>query len=111
MSRNNNKPNKRLGQVDNMIKNTQKEKQERIHKLLNRNIKQQNDIKISKNKEMDIVEFTENYLGFKLLEYQKILLKFLQKNNWNTIVFPLIHRYTYQSNMFEFMMLKNIIKE
>jgi hypothetical protein len=36
MPRNNNQPNRRLGQVDNMVHNTQEERQERLNRLLRR---------------------------------------------------------------------------
>lgn len=36
MPRNNNRPNRRLGQVDNMVHNTQEERQERLNRLLGR---------------------------------------------------------------------------
>jgi hypothetical protein len=38
MPRNNNQPNRRLGQVDNMVHNTQEERQDRLNRLLGRTI-------------------------------------------------------------------------
>lgn len=107
MSRNNSL---RLGQTETMTRNNQDEKKERLNRLLKRNNEYNNNLDIPKDKEVDVIEFAEQYLGFKLSECQKELLKSIKENNWNTIGFSPAHSYSYsyQSVMME--MVKELIK-
>jgi len=107
MSRNNSL---RLGQTETMTRNNQDERKERLNKLLKKNNKHNNSVNVPKDKEVDIVEFAEQYLGFKLAECQKELLKSIKENNWNTISFSPMHSYSYSYQSVMIQMVKELIK-
>lgn len=103
MSRNNSL---RLGQTETMTRNNQNERQERLNRLLKKN----NELEIPKDKEIDVVDFAEQYLEFKLAECQKELLKSIKENNWNTIGFSPAHSYSYSYQSTMIQMVKELIK-
>ena len=92
-----------------MVHNNQEERQERLNKLLKKKNKDTTNISIG-DKDVNMIKFAEDYLGFKLAEPQKMLLKSLLKNNWDTISFSPIHSYSYSYQSVMYQMLKELLK-
>jgi hypothetical protein len=105
MPRNNNQSNRRLGQTETMVRNTQDERQERLNRLLGRDTRYNNQSK----KKNDIVDFTEQYLGAKLEPCQKELLNQIYKT-WNTQSFSPAHSYSYSYQSVVMQLLKELMK-